>query len=765
VTGTFKLATLIRIALAIAITIAVVPPIAYGLISYRYLSNKASFIAELQAGRVSKYIYSHETMWQYQTVRLAEIVDLQVNQTAVTQQRVIDNKGKLVVAVGEPSGRLRMTRSAPVSLANKVIGRLEVDAPLAPLAFETLLFGLLTSLIGITAYFARTIPIRRLDKAIRELKTASDVLRQRSGQLNEAQHLGKIGDWNYHFGEDNLWWADEIYHLLDYKPDAFVPTRDAVMELYVDDGASWLLEVQAEVIRYGVVRSIDIKVRRGDGETGYFAITTKLMTDNEGRKIGIYGTIQDITDRKAAEERLEILAFHDPLTGLANRTLFHRRIDDVLGRCMRTGESGALLLLDLDRFKDVNDTLGHSVGDALLVKVAHLLARTLGNEHFVARLGGDEFAVLLEGVTGQQECESIAAEIVTVISGMTVLDRIEVTVGTSIGIAVVLEHGTTSTDLLRNADLALYRAKEDGRGRYKMFEIGMDEAVQEKVALALELRNALANDNGLSVHYQPQIDLLTGRVIGYEALIRWNHTLRGNISPALFIPIAESSHLICDLGYWVLRQSALQAKKWLDAGALAPAISVNVSAAQIWNSDLVSDVSSVLAETGLPPELLCLELTESLLVDHNESRVRTVLKSLKELGVSLALDDFGTGYSSLGYLTQLPFDKLKIDRIFIDGAPGSIRATELLRGIVALGRGLGMTTIAEGAETQQEIALLQELGCDQVQGFVYASPAPANEALAFALRLDANALAKQAGNQLPGETDFTRGKNLSQALG
>ena len=592
--------------------------------------------------------------------------------------------------------------------------------------------------------------MRKLDRAVSQIENARDVLARRSAQLNEAQHLGKIGDWSYTFGEVDLYWAEEIYHLLSYEPATFKPTRAAVIELYMEDGASRLLDVQAEVIRNGVVRSIDVPVLRGDGTLGHFAITTKLKTDNDGRKVGIYGTIQDVTDRKTAAEQLEKLAFHDPLTGLANRTLFHRRIDDVLGRCMRTGESGALLMLDLDRFKDVNDTLGHGVGDALLVKVAHLLARALGNAHFVARLGGDEFAILLEGVTGQEECESIAAEIIRVVSGMTVLDRVEVTVGTSIGIALIHDHGTTSSDLLRNADLALYRAKEEGRGRYKMFEIGMDEAVQEKVALALDLRNALADDDGLSVHYQPQVDLSTGRVIGYEALIRWSHPVRGNISPGVFIPIAESSHLICDLGYWILRQAALQAKKWLDEGVPAPAIAVNVSAAQIWNSDLVSDVSDVLAETGLPPQFLCLELTESLLVDQNENRVRSVLKSLKQLGVSLALDDFGTGFSSLGYLTQLPFDKLKIDRVFIDGAPDSSRATELLRGIIALGRGLGMTTIAEGAEKQQEIALLQELGCDQVQGFVYARPVPADEAIAFALRLDAKALAvKNKGQQSP----------------
>lgn len=736
-----------RMAAAIAVVVAVAPPAAYGFASYRHLEGKISFIADIQSARVSKYIYAHEALWQYQKVRLTEVIGLYTSKSTDIEQKIVAEDGKTVVSVGESPGILQLQTSAPIRVAERTIGKLIVSIPFAERALELLFISIFTSILGLSAYLGRAIPMRKLNRAVRQVENARDVLARRSAQLNEAQHLGKIGDWSYNFGEADLYWAEEIYHLLAYEPDNFQPTRDAVLDLYLGDGASQLLNVQAEVIRYGLVRSIDVPVQRGDGTIGHFAVTTKLRTDGEGRKIGVYGTIQDVTDRKTAAEQLEKLAFHDPLTGLANRTLFHRRIDDVLARSKRTGESGALLLLDLDRFKDVNDTLGHAVGDALLVKVAHLLARTLGNSHFVARLGGDEFAILLEGVTGLEECERIAAEIVTVVSGMTVLDRVEVTVGTSIGIALILDHGTSSTDLLRNADLALYRAKEEGRGRFKVFEIGMDEAVQEKVALALDLRNALVNDDGLSVHYQPQIDLSTGRVISYEALIRWNHSVRGNISPGVFIPIAESSHLICDLGYWVLRQSARQAKQWLDEGVPAPAIAVNVSAAQIWNSDLVNDVSSVLAETGLPAELLCLELTESLLVDHNEGRVRSVLKSLKQLGVSLALDDFGTGYSSLGYLTQLPFDKLKIDRIFIDRAPESKRAIELLRGIIALGRGLGMTTIAEGAEQQQEIALLQELGCDQVQGFVYAKPVPANEAIAFALRLDANALAVKIKGQ------------------
>jgi EAL domain-containing protein (putative c-di-GMP-specific phosphodiesterase class I) len=260
-------------------------------------------------------------------------------------------------------------------------------------------------------------------------------------------------------------------------------------------------------------------------------------------------------------------------------------------------------------------------------------------------------------------------------------------ISTSIGIATMPRDGSSLNEVLRSADLALYRAKEDGRGCFKFFEPDMSAAVQHKMALSRDLRHALTASAGLDVHYQPQVDLATRKVISYEALARWTHPNFGNVPPTVFIPIAESSNLICDLGLWVLRRAALQAKAWVDQGEPARPVAVNVSAAQIWHTDFVSDVMQVLKETGLPPRLLCLELTENLLADHAEGRVRSVLTELKRLGVRLALDDFGTGYSSFGYLTQLPFDTLKIDRVFIKGIAHSDRARQLLQGVIALGRG------------------------------------------------------------------------------
>ncbi len=575
---------------------------------------------------------------------------------------------------------------------------------------------------------------------ITDSRRREEILKKRSEQLVEAQRLAKTGDWSYKLGDCHVWWSPQLYELLAYDPAEFTTTREAVLSCYGVDGAARLLASQAEVMRSGKSKSVDVKVDRGDRTVADVVVTSRSMTDDNGRIIGFVGTIQDITDRKIAEERLEKLAYFDPLTGLANRSMFHREVNDVLTRCGRTGSQAALLLLDLDRFKEVNDSLGHASGDELLAKVAQLISRVLGNGHFFSRLGGDEFAIVMQGGTDRAAVERLAADVIAAVSGSILLARGEVSIGTSIGVATIPGDGGNVTDLQRNADLALYRAKESGRGRLVFFEPGMNTAVQHKIAIARELRRAITANVGLTVHYQPQVSLSNGRVTGFEALMRWNHPTLGNIPPAEFIPIAESSQLICDLGLWILRQAALQAKTWLDAGEAAREMAVNVSAAQIWHTDFAHDVAEVLKETGLPPHLLCLELTESLLADHAEGRVRSVLTALKSLGVTLALDDFGTGYSSLGYLTQLPFDTIKIDRIFVDGIANSECARKLLEGIIALGRGLGMTIVAEGAETAEEVAILGQFRCDLVQGFIFARPAAAQDALKSAWSLEGKGL-------------------------
>jgi diguanylate cyclase (GGDEF)-like protein len=572
----------------------------------------------------------------------------------------------------------------------------------------------------------------RIAERTAQLVAMNNKLAERSNHLVEAQKLGKIGDWSYRLGAADLWWGPETFALLGFDPAAFKTTRDAVVAGYMGDGARRVLDSQAEVLRSGAVQCVDVKYRRCDGSIGDFIVTSKALADAAGNVTGFFGTIQDITDRKRAEEQLEQLAYYDPLTGLANRTLFRREIDEAIKRWNNAGAPSAMLLLDLDGFKEVNDSLGHAAGDELLVQAAHLFSRALGPEHFLARLGGDEFAVIVRDCADRSVAEKLAMDLIDALSGPIKLGYGEVIMGTSIGVVGIGADQSSADELLRCADLALYRAKDDGRGCYRFYAAGMSEVIQKKVALARDLRQALVDNRGLIVHFQPQIEIATGRVAGFEALMRWKHAKHGFIPPSDFIPISERSHLICDLGLWVLRESMRQANLWREAGELPREIAVNVSAAQIWRSDFVSDVARILDEEGLPPGLICLELTESLFVDNARSKVERTLDALKRLGVTLALDDFGTGYSSLGYLAKLPFDKIKIDRVFVDGVGDSEKKQELLRGIIAIGRGLGMALVAEGAEKREEIEMLQKLGCDLVQGYVFARPCLAPEAMAFA---------------------------------
>ena len=616
-----------------------------------------------------------------------------------------------------------------------------------------LLLGAVTAGFVINAFGSVSVfkALRASNEANLELSAAKSKLRKRTDRLSEAHRLGGLFDWRVMFDEQMLRCSRAAFELLGHPQDRYPVPLATVYSFFVGDGLERVREVQREVLSSHAPRSLDVQFRRADGAIRDFTLTCEAMLGPDGKPIGVFGTGQDITARKAAEKRLEAIAYYDALTGLGNRALFARRIDEVLARAAQKNLDTSLLLLDLDRFKEVNDALGHAAGDELLIRAGKLISVVVADKHFVARLGGDEFAIIVSEQMGPIELEALARELITVLSGHVLLQRGEVGIGTSIGIATAPTFGATATDLLRNADLALYKAKECGRGRFAFFTPDLDTAMQRKVALAKDLRQAINKNSGLSTCFQPQVELSSGRVVGFEALLRWNHPARGDVSPSEFVPIAETSGLICPLGNWVLREASMQAKTWLDQGLPPRQVSVNVSVAQIWHSDFVETVAQVLKETKLPPHLLCLELTESLMADHSEGRVRNALKALKGLGVTLALDDFGTHYSLLGYLAQLPIDKLKIDRVFVHGVSRSHRSCELLKGIIALGRGLGMTVLAEGAETPQEVAILRAAGCDQVQGHAFSRAISAEAAAQYAI--DRELIADDAAQDAPDGVD------------
>ena len=457
--------------------------------------------------------------------------------------------------------------------------------------------------------------------------------------------------------------------------------------------------------------------RVGAAAFGTVAITTLVVAR---QVLALRDNRRLVAQRDAERAQLAYQAFHDPLTDLANRVLFRDRVEHALAQAPRSPGRAAVLLIDLDGFKAVNDTLGHQAGDALLRGVAARILNATRGCDTVARLGGDEFAVLLERVTGDSDALVVAGRILTSLAQALTVGPHELVIGASIGVANARD-GDGAEELLRNADVAMYRAKARGRGAYEVFVPEMYETLRDRVALEGDLRQAL--DRGeFRLVYQPILDLHTKRVVGVEALMRWQHPARGAIPPAAFIPLAEESGLIVPLGRWVLGEACGQAAAWRRAmGDAAPYVAVNISGRQLQSPELGADVATALADAGLVPEALLLEITEGVLMHDTHVRLRR-LQDLKAVGVRLAVDDFGTGYSSLAYLQRFPVDVLKIDKVFVDGVARGDSGAALTRTIIALGETLGLRTVAEGIEQAEQHAALRALGCGLGQGYLFARP-------------------------------------------
>jgi diguanylate cyclase (GGDEF)-like protein len=434
---------------------------------------------------------------------------------------------------------------------------------------------------------------------------------------------------------------------------------------------------------------------------------------------GWVSTHEDITERRRAERRIAHMAHHDPLTDLPNRAAFTEHLASTLAHAAKAKQSFAILCIDLDRFKEVNDVFGHSVGDTLLLELSSRLQAAAG-EAFLARLGGDEFTVVMPDASHASTVEAMADDLLATVAQDIDMEGHLLRVGLSIGVAIYPSDGEDVTTLLNNADAALYRAKAQGRGRICFFEPGMDERLRERRALQHELRSAVPRGE-LVLHYQPQAKV-GGKVIGFEALIRWNHPTRGMILPATFIPIAEESGLILSIGEWVLREACRESASWPRPMQIA----VNLSPAQFHHGDLPGLVHAILLETGLSPGRLELEITEGVLIG-DFSRATSILRRLKALGVHIAMDDFGTGYSSLSYLHAFPFDKIKIDRAFISNIDIKPQSAAIVRAVIALGRGLDLPVVAEGVETKEELAFLSRESCSEVQGYLVGRPQPIAE--------------------------------------
>ena len=463
---------------------------------------------------------------------------------------------------------------------------------------------------------------------------------------------------------------------------------------------------------------------RKNGEAFPAWVRVSVCRDMAGAICNYVGIATDISERLAAQESIRLLAYFDPLTQLPNRRMLQDRVGQALASAEREGKQSALLFIDLDQFKTINDSLGHSAGDQLLIEVAKRLLGCVRRMDTVARLGGDEYVVLLTEVTLEGASE-VARKILDVVARPFQFDEHELGVTPSLGISIFPQDGCDFETLLKHADTAMYRAKDAGRNAYQFFTREMNSAALERLVLENSLRQGLERGEFI-LYYQPQINVASGRIVGAEALVRWRHPKIGLVPPGKFIPAAEISGLIVSIGDWVLRESCRQNRAWQDAGLPSISIAVNISSVQFRGGQLEANVRLALADTGMPAECLELELTEGILMGGANETVET-LKRLSEMGVKLAIDDFGTGYSSLSYLKRFPIDKLKIDQSFVRDIVSDPDDWAIANAVISMGHSLRMSVIAEGVEHAEQLEILKNEGCDEVQGYHFSVPLPANE--------------------------------------
>jgi diguanylate cyclase (GGDEF)-like protein/PAS domain S-box-containing protein len=540
---------------------------------------------------------------------------------------------------------------------------------------------------------------RQLRRSIEESREDLAASRKQLSQVLESTHDSVVAvdrDWRV------VYWNGRAARIIN-EPD-LLQVGVSIWDLFTPTLTPQEADYYKRAVATGQPQEFEIFVADRNNWLGITAYPT-----DEGLSI----FFRDISEQKRARDEIVHLAHHDPLTGLANRAMFQKRLDEA------QGGNVAVLLLDLDHFKGVNDTLGHPAGDVLLVSVANRMREVLGETVTIARLGGDEFAAILTSHDGQNEIAMVAMRLIEAVSAPHMLNGQPLRVGASIGIAMAAT-GARVADLFKDADIALYAAKTEARGSYRFFEVSMQIGLLEKQALRSDLADALEGHE-FSLAFQPLVDLHSNRVAGFEALLRWEHPRRGFVPPDEFIPIAEESGLIVPIGEWVLREAALQAVHWPSDVAVA----VNLSSRQFADDDIVEMIERVLVETGLPASRLEVEITETVLMRDTEANMRT-LRRLRDHGVRIALDDFGTGFSSLGYLQRFPFSKIKIDRAFISDLPASEESQAIVRSVIGLGKSLGMKVTAEGVETPEQLAWIRN-GCDEAQGYLLSRPVSARD--------------------------------------
>ncbi len=594
---------------------------------------------------------------------------------------------------------------------------------------------------GATDFITKPVVWAILSHRVRYLLRAGDAiqaLRQSESRLMQAQRVARLGNWDWDIVRDRVRWSDEIYRLFGIEPDALGPSLQSFLNFVHPDDRQLVTLAIDDALSNKAPYLVEHRIIGRDGGEVTVEQQAEVVFGSNDVPLRMIGTVQDVSDRKRTEQQIHQLAFYDSLTGLPNRDLFRERAERALRSAKRNGQKMALIFLDLDEFKYINDTLGHDAGDELLCEIASYLSHSIRASDLVAkaqtedphkaslsRLGGDEFTVLLPDLHEVEVAARVAGRVLEQLRRPMKIQGKEFFVTGSMGIAIYPDDGDSVEILLKNADIAMYHAKQGGRNSFRFYARHMDERVQLRLSMEGKLKRALERDE-LTLHYQPKVEIETGRIIGIEALLRWNNPDMGQVAPAKFIPVAEETGLIVPIGEWVMYNACNRAQTWRQAGLVTVDMAVNLSSHQFRRGGLVEMVGKVLDETGLDARFLELELTESVIMENVEETI-SVLNQLKTMGIILSVDDFGTGYSSMAYLKRFPLDIVKIDRSFVKDITTDINDATIIKAIIALARGLNLTSIAEGVETEEQLQFLRRHGCDQMQGYLVSRPVPAEQ--------------------------------------
>ena len=700
----------------IVIVITIVgPPLAYALISYLQLQQRAIEYSAVGARHVEMRVLKADPLITLEEIAIGELYAAGGAAHTVVASWISDATGKTIMFQGSSVSWPELAVSTQIRAAG-FKGDFHVAYSTEAIFMGTLQIALAFLVLGMAAHYCfRRLPLAALDQALDLLEANKAELQEKNLRFDTAMdHMSQglcMFDRDQRILVCNRGYA-QMYGLSfeQVKPGT---TLREIVQLRIANG----LYAGATPNEYMNERTAPVTLasntvqQLSDGR--FIAIARRPMGCG-----GWVTTHEDITEQRKAEAQIAYMAHHDALTGLPNRTLMRLRLDEALAHIHR-GDALSVLCLDLDRFKEVNDTLGHAVGDGLLKAIAERLKGCIRDTDTVGRVSGDEFVIVQSPTRLPAEAMALAKRIVEVMAEPFVLFGHQVMVGASVGIATAPDDGTDPEQLLRSADLALYRAKNEQRGTYRFFEPDMTARLVARREMELALRNALQNGE-FEVYYQPILNLEHNEIRGFEALLRWHRPGQGTVSPAEFIPLAEETGLIVPIGEWVLRQACAQAASW----PMHITVSINLSAVQFKNRNLVQIVVSALAASGIASGRLELEITESVLVQDSENTL-DMLRDLRTLGVKIALDDFGTGYSSLSYLQSFPFDKIKIDRSFIKELEcGNENALAIVSAVVQLGRTLGMATTAEGVETSDQMEIVRAKGCTEIQGYLLSPPKP-----------------------------------------